>query len=514
MNSDADTDSPDSIRNRSCNATHDRTTLLASVNEGSESLLPLVDGTTDLLSLLAHPDISSITLARIELMLSLIVDCKHNFAIPNDVIFLAARILEVMDELKISADAWTLSFKILVASSKSDVIYNLWTEYKSFITTYPKQFKRRNNSYHQASLQPWAYNIAIYSLAEPWRNAELVYNPHLTASKPFTHQLTQKTKQLPTYIPNTSLIWSVYSHMKEMGVEPTQKTNTITMQAMLAARPMNFKAIRKARKLIFGNQRNSWRTSTYEAIFDGIAQCGTVEELNKTLHASEQTRFKLNRPIADAIMKFYSFNNSPEKVLEFHNSSTHLTPTHVTFTCLLTAMATATPLVASESSKLINELCSTSLLNLLKSGNETVGPATFDLLIATVAKIKDFDAVQRYFKILTTELIPLWKENGIYNFSSLSDETEPVVLGPLILKAMMASFGAQKDSMQARAFFDKWMIRKEVLKSCGGSFKQILMAFAMEWTELDSGSEDEINRVLFDLKSLESQLTEETEQQE
>ncbi|KAJ3234110.1 hypothetical protein HDU81_001732 [Chytriomyces hyalinus] len=381
---------------------------------------------------------------------------KARIPIPSEISSMAHEILTTMETLETQPDGWTFSFKLLLNKENPPVLIKTWSEYCTHTDSNggkPARRKEDLKMYNQAALQPWAYNALLSGIAQMWRENALTHSPK--SGKVATHQITpNQARQAP---PSAASIWAIVSRMKKSFVEPTRTTDAALLLAMTSIRPLDFKAMRKARsKLVLGQKAMvKWDAFTFEAALEGIAETGTVEELDSCLEMMHSQRIVHNRSLADSVIKFYALNNNTEKVLQLHQSALLVKqvskPTHSTYTSLLEVLSSSTE---PSSPSQIESLCITPLLEQLKSGDPTVGPATLDLVFATLTATRDFAQISRVMEALERELLPTWRAKGFYGFSlpaqkQADGEEDVVVLGQSVVEALMAVYGHEKDSKAA-----------------------------------------------------------------
>ncbi|KAJ3256225.1 hypothetical protein HDU77_003227 [Chytriomyces hyalinus] len=478
------------------------TSILASIDAHIASTSPTFDMDTDsLLFLLAHPNLikGPIGVGRVKEILKVMVLARGRFAlsaqhfnlllahllkeyidaeqfpyqpkrnppvprvskarvpIPSEISSMGHEILTTMETLETVPDGWTYSFKLLLSKEKPHALLKIWSDYCALLDSNASKPTRRKEDlkmYNQAALQPWAYNALLSGIAQLWRENALTHSPK--SGKVTTHQITPNpSRQAP---PSAASIWAIVARMKKSFVEPTRTTDAALLLAMTSIRPLDFKAMRKARsKLVLGQKSMmKWDAFTFEAALEGIAETGTVEELDSCLEIMHGQRITHNRSLADSVIKFYALNNNAEKVLQLHQSALLVEqvakPTHSTYTSLLEVMSSASE--TSSPASQIETLCITPLLEQLKSGDPTVGPATLDLVFATLTATRDFARISRVMEALERDLLPTWRAKGFYGFSlpaqkQADGEEDVVVLGQSVVEALMAVYGHEKDSKAA-----------------------------------------------------------------
>ncbi|KAI8607258.1 hypothetical protein BC830DRAFT_1175513, partial [Chytriomyces sp. MP71] len=365
---------------------------------------------------------------------------------------LGLKIFETLDTLHIQSDGWTYSLRILLHMNASpQILSTIWNEYCDMYL--PRALDAQGISFHsmsdasavydQTRLQPWAYNALFHSFSVGWFKGQRMYDPSIgiNLSKVGTHQHKPTESTQTPSMPSSpaSLIWSIYSHMKKSGVKPTLHTHESLLRAMLSIRPLDFKAIRKARaKLVPGQKYMAkiWRVSTFEAAMEAVAECGTDEEVEKLLDALDRRGIQLTRPLADSLMKFHALNGNHAKALEIHASTSHLPATHSTFTSLLESLSAASP-------DAVDSLVTKPLSLLLVVGSDQVGPTTFDLLFTYLLAHRDFPRLAGALKTLEETLIPAWRAKKVYGFSHSA--SGDVILGLPVVESIFAQHGHKKD---------------------------------------------------------------------
>ncbi|KAI8835819.1 hypothetical protein BJ741DRAFT_649467 [Chytriomyces cf. hyalinus JEL632] len=382
---------------------------------------------------------------------------KARVPIPSEISSIAHEILTTMETLETQPDGWTYSFKLLLNKEKPHAVLMIWSDYCAHLDSKggkPTRRKEDLKMYNQAALQPWAYNALLSGIAQLWRENALTHSPK--SGKVITHQITlNSSRQAP---PSAASIWAIVARMKKSFVEPTRTTDAALLLAMTSIRPLDFKAMRKARsKLVLGQKSMmKWDAFTFEAALEGIAETGTVEELDSCLEIMHGQRITHNRSLADSVIKFYALNNNAEKVLQLHQSALLVPqvakPTHSTYTSLLEVMSSASE--TSSPASQIETLCITPLLEQLESGDPTVGPATLDLVFATLTATREFAQISRVMEALERDLLPTWRAKGFYGFSlptqkQADGEDDVVVLGQSVVEALMSVYGHEKDSKAA-----------------------------------------------------------------
>ncbi|KAJ3013638.1 UNVERIFIED_CONTAM: hypothetical protein HDU68_000597 [Siphonaria sp. JEL0065] len=317
--------------------------------------------------------------------------------------------------------------------------------------------------------------------------------------------------------------------MKKLRLEPTLATHELLLRSMLSIRPLDFKAIRKARsKLVVGNKGSKmWSLGEFEATLEAIAEVGTMQDVEKTLAIMKSKKIPITRSVSDSLMKFYSLNGNPEKVIQLYKQikpTSNASPTFTTYASLLHSIA-ALP----EHYPLLQETPS-KILESLKSPTSKLGPATFDLLIVTLLTLRDLPDVQKTFQEFVDVVVPIWKAEKLFGFSN--DGPGTIILSKDVLEAMCSVYGVSHDAPGMVHFFKEFMGKRSVLEfyrnreaghvveekeadsahgyegelgvgdSAGSPFESCYKAFAIEWLGAD-GDEAELERVLVRLKELE-----------
>ncbi|KAJ3200813.1 hypothetical protein HDU82_008587 [Entophlyctis luteolus] len=404
-----------------------------------------------------------------------------------------------MNELGIPPDGWTLSFEILLNQSNEDSLFDLWHRY---LQLSEESGSAGRQIYSQKRLQPWAYNILLFGLSAPWRRAQTIFD-HRFSSKAFTRAFFEtEHRPSPKYHPSVSLIWEVYSNMRKVGLVPSSVTHASILKSFAAMQPIpDAKALRKARsKLVVGKQSRDWSSSTFEAVFAGISEIGTAEDLEKVLEMAKKQQITLNRAISDSVLKFYSLSAAHENVLSFFNANCldlASPPTHTTFVTILSAL-TALP----EFADVIDELVTVPLVSLLGApttpGAAGVGPATFDALVSAQLALRNFAAIEALTAQLTQELAPAWAAHRMYGFAPRAR----LVLSDTVLAARMAAFGARMDAAAALPFLGRALENSDPFRDPAACWTRTVSAFEEAWKHAcgcDPAKTTELERVLVEM---------------
>ncbi|KAI9342326.1 hypothetical protein BDR26DRAFT_283557 [Obelidium mucronatum] len=454
-------------------------------------------------------------------------------AIPQPVIDLANRILSQMQSLDIQPDGWTLSLEILVHKLDGfQKLHSLWLAYldphlkREFQKSHYSNLKKtasvsdsalvdKDPVYKHVYLQPWAYNILIFEYSRPFRDGVLMFDEALNPNRvvSFWKRDQMSTQEQPTVKPSTSMIWQVYTHMKKMKLEPTLATHELLLRSMLSVRPLDFKAIRKARsKLIVGNKGSKlWSVGAFEAVMEAIAEIGSEEEVVKLMRILHSKKIVMTRSLTDSLLKFYSLSGNPERVLELYKTIQPMDtpPTYTTYAAVLHSI-----IALPEHHALMTDTLFPEIMGSLASPTaaKALGPATFDALISSLSDIKSFDMVRKGIEGFVKDVVPVWKRGALFGFN----ETEGgLVFARPVLEAACAAYGAARDKEAMFSFFKQNMGTRRVIDFYGtletdhsqdegadqSVFDSCYKEFAMEWLDAE-GSEEELEHVLIELRSI------------
>ncbi|KAJ3284755.1 hypothetical protein HDU79_007882 [Rhizoclosmatium sp. JEL0117] len=380
---------------------------------------------------------------------------RATLKIPDTVQKAASNILSQMDSLSVPRDGWTYSHLILLNKHDPASAFAIYEEYPSYFSTTTSSTPSRH-------LQPWAYNSLLYSLSLPNIHSQKVYAPSISPSPIITHSAPIEPPEL---IPSKQAIWNIYASMKKAGIKPTLHTHQHLLSTLLNLRPIDLKSLRKARSKLNGNPSRAWSTGVVESVMEYIAQAGSTHDLNTLLTHIETRRVPLTRNITDSILTFWSLNQLPEKVISvFKTVHPSTPPTHATYTAVFSAIPS---LPLQESDPLLQDL-TTQLTTQLTHGSPLVGPSTLDKLFEVLHMNRDLPAMHDLFNTLETTLIPAWKRNAVYGFTS---DDCIVVLSPRVVESVLGVFGGLRDVEGAKEFVDRYLGDRSVIalyESVGG----------------------------------------------